>query len=231
MDTKHPLVPLTALSKTNPFILACFLDASSSMYRLQDETITGFNKFIYEQRSAPNAAPTVVHLTTFDTKAKIIHQATPLEEFLPLTPIDYSPSGGTALFDAVGAGVDALRAAYTGRRRGLVLVITDGEEADSLTYDYKRVRDTIADAAREGWDFVYLGSDPSKWKKGGDLGMNAAQYGTGAQGMRDAYGAVSRSVVVLRTKDVTSRGVKWTDGGGLEDVVVGSETGRRFKRE
>ena len=225
-DSFKPLVPLANLSAQNPFLIAAFIDESGSMHAHKDEVLDSLNRFIAEQRKVKT--PTVLHLSMFCDTVRHVYRAQPLDLVVPLRPDQYNPDGGTALFDAVGAGLDALVTEYPGQRRGLVFVHTDGQEQDSHVYDAAKLGRSIAIAKQNGWDFVFVGALPSSWKDGGSLGMQS-QGRYDPSNVAKSYATISANLVVMRSKDITSSGFGWNAGDMPPDAGF-SAGGRKFKR-
>ena len=225
-DSFRPLVPLANLSASNPFIICAILDESGSMHGHEDEVVESFNRFIGEQRKVKT--PTVLYLSKFQTDVEHIYKAQPLELVAPLNTNQYRPAGGTALFDAVGANLDALITEYPGKRRGIIFVHTDGKEVDSRVYNEKKLEDAIGKAKMNGWDFVYVGALPSSWKDGKGLGMQSSGSYDPTNVAR-SYATISANLVVMRSKDITSSGLGWNAGDMPPDAGF-SAGGRKFKR-
>ncbi len=83
---------------------------------------------------------------------------------------DYEPSGGTALYDAVGISISDLLKRSDAKDENtsyLFLIITDGEENSSKKYNGKKISNLIKKVQKtKRWTFTYLGttSDLSKAK-------------------------------------------------------------------
>jgi hypothetical protein len=103
----------------------------------------------------------------------------PGEEVRPLGA-DYSPSGMTALYDAVGRSVSKTLAfldslSTEDRPQDVIVVIlTDGMENASRRWDLGRVARLIADAEDDGWQFVFLGANLDSQAVARDMGMRRA---------------------------------------------------------
>lgn len=161
----------------NPNVLINFvLDGSGSMWSHRDATIEGFNSFIEDQRNQPGEA--FLSLTVFDTTFRTPFVGTPLHLVAPLGDGDnpYSPTGGTALLDAVGSTIKGTERwleqnpGFSGRV--VCVVMTDGEENSSRSWhinqptrdgDSKDVAGLIKYKQAEGWEFVFLGAGGSGW--------------------------------------------------------------------
>jgi Mg-chelatase subunit ChlD len=182
--------------------LLTIIDASGSMANLRDETVSGYNGFIAEQRQVPGACR--VSLVTFSATVTPVYSARPLEVVTPLVPGDYLPHGFTALHDAIGStlhreGARIAREKWAGNV--IVCIITDGEENASRHYGQAEVRRLIEHAQRYGWHFVYLAANVDAFATGRGMGI-AEKYTAGftanAAGTSAMYGAVSATTRSLR---------------------------------
>lgn len=157
-------------------LINVIIDQSGSMSGVRQATIDGFNQYIAEQREI--AGDGYLTLTLFSTSFDHRFVGVPLSE-VPLlgTPENrYTPSGGTALCDAVGITIKNAEAwcrntAFTGQV--LNVILTDGEENSSSQWHIKMppVEGDSGDVAQlighkqeqDGWQFIFLGSGGSAW--------------------------------------------------------------------
>jgi len=131
------------------------LDKSGSMHPQSDDAIGSFNAFVKEQPEG-----TVLSLWTFSNDLQNVFKDTPVKDVKPLTTADYRPSGGTALYDAMG---EVLKGLPAGSK---LLVLTDGQENSSHRYTKQHVKDLIK---LSGIDVVYAGADIEDAR---ELGIN-----------------------------------------------------------
>lgn len=145
------------------------LDESGSMIPQRNDVVGGFNNFITEQKNSDDEC--VVSLIKFNTSKRKVFSAIPIEEVQLLTPAQYSPSGFTALYDAVAEAISLGEEADSDRV--LCVVITDGEENSSKEISFEKITSLIKNhEAMDNWTFVYLGVDPEKWAQ--QVGMSAS---------------------------------------------------------
>jgi hypothetical protein len=169
------------------------LDASGSMASRQKETMDGFNKFVEEQ--GPKSAITLV---LFSYKPHEVFSAMAAENVPKLNAKSYVPSGGTALFDAVGHGIVLARSRYEGNlpSRRVLLVITDGEENASREHTSASVKKLMEDCKAEGWLLIFIGASDTDWKRGGNIGaaiQDSASFDS--QSPSGVYAAYAASAV------------------------------------
>jgi len=196
--------------------IVMILDKSGSMEALKADAIGGFNQFLKEQQAEPGEAN--LTLVLFDT-AYTVHPARALAAIEPLTERNYSPSGGTALLDALGRTIRD-----TGRRlsempeadrpdKVIVVTITDGEENSSRKFSLTDIRDMIAHQQDTyAWKFLFLGANQDAFAEAQKLGMSpdlAANFAPNAEGFRRAYTSSSRAVKEYRKR--AEIGLNWSD--------------------
>lgn len=154
-------------------LISVVIDESGSMESCRDATILGFNSYIRDLRQLSDAFVTI---TKFGgsrvTQVANGWRASSVEE---LTRATYQPGGGTPLFDAVSSAVLHLDAALSSRDKGIVVILTDGEENASVG-EYRTlasIKELIARCeARGNWTFVLLGADSiDAWALGTGMGI------------------------------------------------------------
>jgi len=197
------------------------LDRSGSMESIRDTTISGFNTYLADQAKLPGAR---FSLTQFDTEG-IDHDyvAVPVEQVRPLSRDSFVPRGGTPLYDAVAASINAVVA---GKPTGKVVfvIITDGAENSSREYTREQVFDLVNRQRTAGWEFVFMGANVDAYEVGARLGVAAASsynYAADAAGVARAYAAVSRTTTRYRRDMLASMDMSTADAasGSAPDPV------------
>ena len=156
--------------------LVFILDRSGSMGGLESDTIGGFNGMIDRQKKEEKG----VNVTTilFDDEVEVIHDRFPIGIIEPLTEKEYFVRGCTALFDAVGIGIEKLDRVQKHfpeqHRAGKVIFVitTDGLENSSTEYSYEQIRRKIEAKKECGWEFLFLGANMDAAKEAGKIGIN-----------------------------------------------------------
>lgn len=173
---------LPVLEKPNENCLAEILfviDQSGSMGGEETEkaVVANFNKVIAQQRAEEGDA--VVSTVLFNTQMVTMYESQPIAEVKELERRNYTPAGGTALLDAVGASIERIckrQAALPDAERPgttIVVIITDGEENSSRTYTQpivKRMIQTLQE--KHGWDFLYFGANVDHFAEAHNLGID-----------------------------------------------------------
>jgi uncharacterized protein YegL len=180
--------------------LILVLDASGSMGHLQDATIEGINALVEKQKAEPGELSTALY--TFNQEVKEVRK------FETLNRMNYSPSGSTALLDAVCLAINnegKMLAALREECRPdkvVVVVDTDGEENASHTFKLEDLQNLVKVQQNQfNWQFVFLGANIDAFKEGSTYGFVASstmQYDPSANGVFVKYAAVTASLASYR---------------------------------
>jgi len=188
------------------------LDMSSSMGDCLNETINGFNKQMESIAKLQEKHPEqefLVSLTTFNSESKIQFEFLKPSSSISLAKwsrwwhnsaeqIQYSPSGMTALYDAIGQSCESVMSKAKEELDSniatvVVVIITDGHENASTTYKYEDIQDIIKSLEKtENWIFNYMSSTPNyvEYSKGMNIKKeNTAYYSV--ENMEEAFEDVS----------------------------------------
>jgi hypothetical protein len=210
------------MSKSKPVThVALIVDRSSSMHKIKDEAIAAFNdqlKIIQEAEEDGNE--NYVTLVTFATHVDSPHYFdVPAKKVPQLTAKSYTPSGSTALLDAMASTIVKLRELPDSdeeKTSFLVVVVTDGDENCSQEFSIrnegpKRLAGIIAELESTlRWTFVYLCAnvDPLKIQKSLGLSANNVRSFTatssGTQAASDMHSNSMSSYFKGRSKGMTS---------------------------
>ena len=153
------------ISQTKRIIL--LLDESGSMFSQKNDVITGVNEMIRSQRELQESSIefSIIKFNTNVTKIR----SDMLQNVKPFSGRDYSPSGGTALYDAIGMTINK----YSNDVGTIMIVVTDGMENSSREYNRKQMIDMINhQRLTKNWNFIYLSEDPTTVKQGESIGIN-----------------------------------------------------------
>lgn len=139
------------------------VDESGSMSIIRRQAFSGINETLQTVRNMQEQFPAQeqrVTLVTFDSFNTAWHyDNTPARQTKDLAWTDYSPSGGTPLYDAMGMAISKLNAQTSDADNVLVTVITDGEENSSKEWTLKMVRTMIEKLKQHNWTFTLIGTD------------------------------------------------------------------------
>jgi len=201
--------------------IACVVDKSGSMHEVEDDAIGGFNQFLEEQREVQGTAH--LTLTLFNHEHEVVHRAEPVESVDGLDEETYRPEGMTALLDAVGATIDALRERIESRsddpahERVLVLILTDGKENASSQYAADEVADMVAERdARDDWEFLFWGANIDAVRVADRLNIeadNVTQFASTGEEVGAAFGQMSQL-----TRSFRESGTLDDESGDLDET-------------
>ena len=179
---------------------AIILDESGSMHQHTADTLGSLKQFQADQRkiSAPDSQ---VQLTTFNHRATLRWSGKITDEL----GFEYSPSGNTALYDAIHFGVQQTESALAVLRSLgqapadiYCIIITDGEENASRTYTQTQSQELIKrKTEQEKWKFVYLGANQDAFKAGASIGVCESQclnYAQNSKATPNAMRSVSQAI-------------------------------------
>lgn len=155
--------------------LHLILDVSPSMKKRWPQTISGLNEYFDSIRKdqADNDQPYKVTLTTFSQDVKVPYDRVELDSIPTFTEKNLSPHGwGTALYDAVGTTIESINTTEP----VLVVILTDGEENQSQTWDSDRVAKLMDGRQKLGnYTYAYLGISKEAWGNATKMG-NALKH-------------------------------------------------------
>ena len=182
------------------------LDASGSMSNLTADTIGGVNGILKKQREQ-EGGEVLITTVLFNTKTHTVHDRIPLSEVADLTEKEYVPCGGTALLDAVGETVSHIKKVHHYIRgedvpqKTMVVIMTDGEENSSCTYDYSAVKKMVQEQEKDGWEFLFLAANINAAEHSVRFGIaakHAVDWVGDKRGQRLAFEGVAKSVGDVR---------------------------------
>lgn len=147
--------------KTRIFNLI-IIDESGSMMSIKNEAINNVNETIQTIRAAEKKHPEQEHfvtLVTFNDNAKTIYNCVPVSKVKELTSETYRPSCCTALYDAMGISLNALRKKVAEDDKVLVTIVTDGYENASREYTGQAIKALVNELKEQNWVFAYIGAN------------------------------------------------------------------------
>jgi len=148
-------------------IIAFILDESGSMKDVLGQTIEAYNSYVEGQQQtelARREGQVFFVLTKFDSDVKVVHGAKEIHTIQKLSENVYNPTNGwTALNDAIGVTIESVDSAISDweeKPNVLCVILTDGKENRSQRFSESLIARMIAERKKQGWTFVFLGSDP-----------------------------------------------------------------------
>jgi len=187
--------------KANYTHLILVLDASGSMGHLQDATIEGINSLVEKQKAEPGELSTALY--TFNQTVKEV------QKFETLNRVNYSPSGSTALLDAVCFAIKNEGKILAGLReecrpdKVVVVVDTDGEENASRAFALEDLQNLVkVQETQYNWQFVFLGANIDAFATSTIYGFKSdstMQYVPTFDGVFGKFAAVTSSLSSYRS--------------------------------
>jgi len=87
---------------------------------------------------------------------------------------DYTPSGSTALYDAIGQTIGK----FMDDINVIMIITTDGQENSSKEFTREQIVRLINKQRNtKNWNFIYLSEDPTTMHQGESLGINNRTFG------------------------------------------------------
>lgn len=183
--------------------ITVILDRTGSMDSIREDVIGGFNAFLAQQQSLPDAA--TFTLVQFDSQDayEVLHSAVPIATVSPLTRDQYVPRATTPLYDTMGRGILDLEvklAAMPDSERPtkvIFVVVTDGMENASREFDRTRVAGLIEAKKSLGWDFVFLSADIAAFEDMRGMGVergSSLRFAKSKRGNDAAWASASMKI-------------------------------------
>lgn len=180
------------------------IDESGSMYSIKKEAIDGVNETIQTIRAAQRKHADQEHyvtLVTFNSNVKTVYECVPVEEVKELTGETYRPDCSTALYDAMGVSISALRPKVAQDDKVLVTIVTDGYENASKEYNGKAIKALVDEMKAKGWVFAYIGANQDVEAVASQISItNVINFHATALGTREMTGRVNRSREALYSR-------------------------------
>lgn len=188
--------------------ISVILDRTGSMEMIRDDTIDGFNMFLWEQqRHQGKGTMTLVQFDSEDPY-EVIHWMRPIAEVPPLSRATFVPRATTPLLDALGRGIVDLERALgqleysQSPERILIVIITDGQENASREFCKDDIERLIKGKQDLGWQFVFLSADLESFDDAASVGIPQGSrlfYQATSSGTTDAWKALTDATNLYRT--------------------------------
>ena len=194
MKTKKKVIKKKNNSTSKNLLVSFLLDRTGSMINCLQGTITGFNEYINSLK-VDKKNKYLFTLTQFDSDGiDIIHNKVKLDSVIKLDDKNYVPRAMTPLYDAIGKTIKELD-----KESNVLMVIqTDGEENASKEFTKDKICDLIKAKTKNGWTFVYLGTNQDAWAVGSTLGFlkaNTMSYVGDNDGTKKLYSGLGVATV------------------------------------
>ena len=172
-------------SSNDLFKIVIVLDESGSMDNIRKQIIKSINDLITEQKQVKERPATLTLVKFNDSVNKIVNDK-PLTKVHLLDYEDYTPSGTTALYDAIGQTIKR----FNNDDDVLMVIVTDGQENSSREYSRSRINEMIdAKKRNNNWSYVYLSSDLNTELQGNSIGLQRSAYSSNCQVEQKHFGS------------------------------------------
>ena len=192
--------------KNNVTELVFIIDRSGSMAGLEADTVGGFNSMIEKQKSFDGK--TYVSTVLFNNYSHVLYDRCDLNDVSPMKANDYTPSGCTALLDAIGGAIHHVSNIHKYARaedvpeRTVFLITTDGMENASREYSSDKIKEMIKEKEEKfGWEFIFVAANIDAVQTAEHIGIRrerAANYRHDGNGTSALYRAMSDAVCMVR---------------------------------
>jgi hypothetical protein len=191
------------MSKTSIFVLT---DRSGSMHSIRDDVIGGFNTFLKDQQEEEGEC--VLSYAQFDDEYEQVFMNKKIQNVKPLTSDTLVPRGTTALLDAWGRSIIALKESINKTPKKnrpdnvIFVVITDGLENSSDEFSRDQINKMVKEAEKElDWNFVFLAANQDAVKEGRKYGVSSGStmtYAPTKRGLLETYDSLSTETQQIR---------------------------------
>ena len=178
------------------------------MQSIAREAVGSFNLFITEQLAQPGDAK--LTLVLFNTVNIVPFDHFSLREVPMLSLEAYSPTGSTALLDAIGETIDSIgnRLAHLKEEdrpgKVIVAILTDGEENSSVKWSEEHIAQKIRHQTEVyKWSFLFLGANQDAIATASNLNINAvnaASFSADSAGLQATVKSIGRKANALRAE-------------------------------
>lgn len=174
------------------------LDETSSMKRNIEVTIEKFNQFLSNQKNlniTSEKLPPKLTLVKFSSTFSI-QRVDSIYDFKNLSKANYSPSGSTALYDAIGCSINA----YNKENNNILVIITDGAENSSNIFTKMQIKKLTKKMEQErGWLIQYLGANQDSFVLAGGIGItNSRNFRSNADGFTEIFNKLHEDISLNR---------------------------------
>jgi len=203
--------------------IVCILDRSGSMSSIMTDSIGGFNTFLKQQKELKDEATLTVAL--FDDKYDLLYDNIDVKKVEELTNKVWFPRGTTALYDAIGKTINAVKATHAklGDERPskvLVCIVTDGHENASHEYKLDTIKKLIKECENDDWNFIYLAANQDAFAVGTSFGVSAGNtytYTASSAGVFNMSSTLTNSAVSYRSMSTSDANFKTKSKSLVDD--------------
>lgn len=127
----------------------------------------------------------------------VIRDKKSLKSIKKLAVDELSPRGGTPLYDATAKMLNL--ADENNNEKTVIIIMTDGEENESKTYNITSIKDRISTCTHRGWEVIFLGAEFNATRQAMSYGLETTKVFNSTVNNMDAtmrsYASASASYV------------------------------------
>lgn len=189
-----------SLTKT-PHVVV-LLDKSASMEFLVDDVLMGFNRLVGQ-------LPDTSYVTLFGFESidglQTIFSHESVISLPQLTRNEYQLGDGTPLYDAISKTIIYIENNAVNQidEKVLFVIISDGLENSSISYDLNETRDLVNQEKQKGWDIRFFGLGSDAATEASNLGIPVADsltFSPNQQGVEDVFDNIAGSFATTKPK-------------------------------
>ena len=192
-------------SKNTEYSIVFVMDASGSMESMGNEPVESLNAFYDEQKKNCKFKTTLIF---FNNILTCIYDNIDSDNILKIDKTVYKTGGMTALYDAIGFGIDKQIEEKT--ENVIFVILTDGIENASTKFTSREIKKRTDEMkSKYDWKFIYLGANQDAIEVGKTIGANySSDYDYTPLGFRDAMRSISRDVTEHISVDIENNETK-----------------------
>jgi uncharacterized protein YegL len=199
-------------SKGKKTHVVLIVDRSGSMQPHAKEYMEMYNAQVWDHQGygeSGEGGEVFGTLVLFNEHVETPFTAQPIADLAPITVPEYAPTGGTAMYDAIGQTLQRLRKLDKAGENVsfLVIILSDGEENASRQWTGQKIKSLIHELkATDHWTFQYIGCSEGALKDSKVIGLNTFKFQDTKKGIHDLSAAMACS----NTAFYSSRGMGLT---------------------
>ena len=172
--------------------IASFTNRIEPTYGINKNNIVPFAQF-----SQFNLQSNYSQYFTHTNNIQTVYNRTDINEVSPLCCCNYKCDGGTPLFDSIGTILSNAQTTIVKEEKAphsvMVVIITDGEENCSNTWNKTTIRSLIDSKKNTNWNFLFLGAGVDNFTDSYSMGLQdfSIKTTTSKKGYEDAWRCIN----------------------------------------
>jgi len=209
MGKKKISIAIDQQPPQQPARLIFLLDRSTSMMRMREEAVSGYNQYLKGQQEAEGEAK--ISLIFFDSQLKVVYDQVDVKSAAPIKlsdqlncvdPLVYEPQGMTSLFDFIHQAIMMYKETHQSNQKTILTILTDGDDTSSRVHTYSSVHRLITEIQNElKWEVMFLGANMNAKDFANRVGIkmgNTSQFDYTSKGIGDAMRSMNLATSYTR---------------------------------